>query len=138
MPQTDFYHVPVRNALLNEGWEITDDPYYIEYKGLRLYADLGAEKPLAAEKGERKIVVEIKVFGSSSQITELERAIGQYSIYRNILRKNAPERELFLAIAQDIYEDFFQRPAIQDIVLEHEMKLLVFDPFREVVVLWTE
>lgn len=136
MPQTDLHHKPVRQALLKEGWIITDDPFFIEYKGLRLYADLGAELPLAAEKGEQKIVVEIKVFGSASQITELERAIGQYSIYRNILRKNAPERTLFLAVANDVYEDFLQRPAIRDIVEEHELKLLVFDPLTEVVLLW--
>jgi len=101
-----------------------------------LYADLGAEKPLAAEKEDQKIVVEIKVFGSSSQITELERAIGQYSIYRTILRKNDPVRMLYLAIAEDIYNDFFQRPAIQDIVTEHEIDLLVFDPVQEVIVRW--
>lgn len=74
MPQPDLYHLPVKRALIKDGWKITDDPYYIEYKELRLYADLGAEKPLAAEKEDQKIVVEIKVFGSSSQITELERA----------------------------------------------------------------
>jgi hypothetical protein len=41
-----------------------------------LYADLGAEKIFAAEKYERKIVVEIKVFNSPSLITELEKAAG--------------------------------------------------------------
>jgi hypothetical protein len=38
----------------------------IEFKGLRLYADLGAEKLLAAEKFGRKVVIEIKVFNSLS------------------------------------------------------------------------
>lgn len=138
MPQPDLYHSPVKRALIKDGWTVTDDPYYIEYKGLRLYADLGAERPLAAEKGGKKIVVEIKVFGSSSQITELEKAVGQYSIYRNILRKNDPERVLYLAIADDIFNDFFQKPAIQDIVAEHEIDLLVFDPVQEVIVQWSK
>ncbi|MEM7802922.1 MAG: element excision factor XisH family protein [Chloroflexota bacterium] len=40
----------------------------IQYKGKRLYADLGAEKVFAASKGTQKIVVEIKVFGSPSPI----------------------------------------------------------------------
>ncbi|MBI3957412.1 MAG: hypothetical protein HY328_01285 [Chloroflexi bacterium] len=84
------------------------------------------------------MVVEIKVFGSSSQITELEKAVGQYSIYRNILRKNDPERVLYLAIADDIFNDFFQKPAIQDIVAEHEIDLLVFDPVQEVIVQWSK
>nr|WP_293109410.1 element excision factor XisH family protein [Okeania sp. SIO2F4] len=67
---------------------MTDDPYTLEYKGLRLYADLGAEKLLAAERAEQKIAVEIKVFNSPSQVTELQKAIGKYNMYRTILPKN--------------------------------------------------
>jgi hypothetical protein len=63
MPRRDIYHVIVRQALVKDGWVITDDPFVIQYKGLRLYADLGAEKPLAAEKDGQRIVVEIKVSG---------------------------------------------------------------------------
>ena len=136
MPRYDVYHEPVKHALIKDGWTITDDPFIIEYKGLRLYADLGAEKPIAAEKFGRKIVVEIKVFGSPSPVTELERAVGQYGIYRTLLERVSPERELFLAIAQDVYEDFFSQPAVQDIVADHEMHLLVFEPATEEVVQW--
>lgn len=57
MPQYDLYHGTVKNALAKDGWVITDDPFTIEFKGLRLYADLGAEKLLAAEKHERKVVL---------------------------------------------------------------------------------
>jgi XisH protein len=136
MPQYDLYHQPVKHALIKDGWTITDDPYTLTYKGLRLYADLGAEKLIAAEKLERKIVVEIKVFGTPSPVTELERAVGQYSIYRMLLERLSPEREVFLAVAQDIYEDFFRQPAIQDIVAAHAMRLLVFEPTREEIVAW--
>jgi len=136
MPQYDLYHEPVKRALMKDGWTITDDPFLIEYKGLRLYADLGAEKPIAAEKAGRKIVVEIKVFGTPSPVTELERAIGQYSIYRTLLRRVSPERELFLAVAQDVYQDVFLHPAIQDIVTAHEIRFVVFDPAVEEIVEW--
>jgi hypothetical protein len=64
MPQYDLYHNEVKNALIKDGWVITDDPFTLEYKGLRLYADLGAEKLLAAEKMHQKIIIEIKVFNS--------------------------------------------------------------------------
>ena len=136
MPRRDIYHDAVRNALAKDGWTITDDPYVITYKGLRLYAELGAEKPIAAQKLEQKIVVEVKVFGTPSPVTELERAIGQYSIYRTLLARISPERALWLAVAQDIYEDFFRQPGVQDIVAAHTMRLLVFDPTREEIVEW--
>lgn len=132
----DAYHQEVRRALVKDGWTITDDPFYILYKGTRAYADLAAEKPMAAQKGERKIVVEIKVFGTPSPMTELERAVGQYGIYRTFLKRLSPERELFLAIALDIWQDFFLKPAVQDIVADHQISILVFNPEIEEVVQW--
>jgi hypothetical protein len=84
----------------------------------------------------QKIVVEVKVFGSPSPITELERAVGQYSIYRTLLERISPEHVLWLAVAQDIYEDFFRHPAVQKIVVAHTIRVLVFDPTREEIVAW--
>lgn len=69
-------------------------------------------------------------------MTELERAIGQYGIYRTFLKRVSPERELFLAIALDVYQDFFQHPAIQEIVVDHQLKLIVFDPDAKEIVEW--
>ncbi|MEA5468636.1 element excision factor XisH family protein [Spirulina sp. 06S082] len=59
MPAKDVYHQPVKNALIRDGWTITDDPYFIQYEDAELYADLAAEKPIAAERQSKKIVVEI-------------------------------------------------------------------------------
>ncbi|MBP0021977.1 MAG: XisH family protein [Cyanobacteria bacterium SBLK] len=136
MPQYDLYHNEVKNALSKEGWTINNDPYTLEYKGLRLYADLGAEKLLVAEKLERKIAVEIKVFNSPSQVTELQKAIGQYNMYQSILHRVTPDRKLYLAISEEVYCDFFQKPAIQDIVSDQNINLIIFDPDREVITQW--
>ena len=62
MPARDNIHEAVRNALTKDGWTITHDPYTIEYDGEFAYADLAAERPLAASKAGRMIVVEIKSF----------------------------------------------------------------------------
>ncbi|MBI1765228.1 MAG: hypothetical protein HYR56_27765 [Acidobacteria bacterium] len=32
MPRLDTIHEAVKQALINDGWTITDDPYIIEYK----------------------------------------------------------------------------------------------------------
>ena len=50
MPARDIYHNQVKNALIKAGWEITDDPLSIQFGGIDLYVDLGAEKLIAAEK----------------------------------------------------------------------------------------
>ena len=62
MPARDLYHDAVKSALIKEGWLILADPYRIRYKDLDLYADLAAERPIAAERDDQKIVVEIKSF----------------------------------------------------------------------------
>jgi len=43
MPQRDTIHNLVKQALINSGWEITDDPYRIYYGERSLFVDLGAE-----------------------------------------------------------------------------------------------
>ncbi len=57
-------------------------------------------------------------------------------IYRTFLKRLSPERELFLEIAHDIWQDFFSKPAVQDIIQDHQIALLVFEPNEERVVQW--
>ena len=138
MPAKDIYHDTVKNARIKDGWTITDDPFDIEYEGVRLKADLGAEKVFAAERNERKIVVEIKVFGGLSFLNEFEKAVGQYLIYKQFLGDLFPERILFLAIADDIFEESFSLPSIKAVVARQEIKLLVFNPELEEIIKWIE
>lgn len=93
MPARDAYHDGVRHALEKDGWRITHDPYYLAYDGRDLYIDLGAEL-IAAEKADTRIAVEIKGFGGRSEMTELERALGQFVLYRTLLEEAA---EILLA-----------------------------------------
>lgn len=87
MPTRDLYHIAVRNALIKDGWTITHDPYVLSV-GLRdVYIDLGAERVIAAERGQDKIAVEIKTFRGASDIYDLEMAIGQYVLYRSSLNR---------------------------------------------------
>lgn len=76
MPKRDELHQPVRRALEKDGWTVTHDPLYLFFEGATLLADLGAERYFAAEKGNRRIAVEVKGFDSLSPISELEKTIG--------------------------------------------------------------
>ena len=60
MPRRDRIHDAVRNALIKEGWTVTDDPYFLKYGDEDLFIDLAAERLLAAERAGEKIAVEIK------------------------------------------------------------------------------
>jgi hypothetical protein len=76
MSAKDFYHHQVRTALIRDGWEITHDPYTLPIGIDRVFVDLGAEAPIAAEKGERRIAVEIKSFRGASDLHDFEQALG--------------------------------------------------------------
>ena len=67
MPAKDIYHNVVINALIKDGWTITDDPFILRWGSKDLYIDLGAEQLLAVEKNGDKIAVEIKSFIGASQ-----------------------------------------------------------------------
>ena len=95
MPRHDIYHDVVKNALVKDGWRITHDPLILPYGGRNLYVDIGAEAPIGAEKEGHRIAVEVKSFLGSSEIMELERALGQYMLYRFLLTRQEPERVLF-------------------------------------------
>jgi hypothetical protein len=96
----------VKQALIQEGWTITHDPYVFDTDP-QLSTDLGAERLIAAERESEKIAVEIKSFLTESQVVDLEKAIGQYGLYRRFLKIQDPERELYLAVPRYAYEDIF-------------------------------
>ena len=136
MPAKDLYHQIVKDALIKDGWTITDDPLKLTIGSRSLYVDLGAEKLLAAQKEERKIAVEIKSFLSPSPINDLENALGQYILYQNILQSTEPERILYLAIRTEIYNDLFSEPIGQLLLNNQQIKLIVFNPETQELVKW--
>ncbi len=135
MPAKDIYHDAVKNALIKDGWTITNDPLRLSYGGKDVYVDLGAEKLLAAEKGEQKIAVEVKSFIGASEMDDLEKAIGQFVLYRAILAEREPQRQLFIAAPDEMLE-LFEQPLGQ-LLFENELaRVLVFNPEKEVIVKW--
>ena len=107
MSAKDIYHNTIKKAIEKDNWIITDDPLKLTWGKRYFFVDLGAKKLIGAQKGEQKIAVEVKSFTGISQATELERALGQYILYRNILEEKEPERLLYLAIIEDIFNDIF-------------------------------
>jgi hypothetical protein len=136
MPAKDIYHDTVKNALIKDGWTITNDPLKLTIGSRSLYIDLGAEKLIAAQKGAQKIAVEIKSFISPSPINDLENALGQYVLYQNILQTTDVERTLYLAIREEVYNDLFTEPIGQLLLNNKQIKLIIFNPDKEELSAW--
>jgi hypothetical protein len=136
MPAKDIFHNAVKRSLEKDGWIITDDPIYLDFGGVELYIDLGAEKLIVAEKDQQKIAVEVKSFISGSAISEFHNALGQFINYRTALSRKQPERILYLAVPITTFETFFKLELIQLVIQSQNIKLLVYNTKQEVIEQW--
>lgn len=137
MPARDIYHEVVKIALIKTGWRITHDPYRIKWKKKNLFIDLGANK---TENGNRteKIAIEVKSFLGKSNIEDLEKALGQYVLYRTVLERIELDRLLYLAIDNITFANLFV-DSIGELLLEDKIiKLLIFDPKQKVILKWKQ
>nr|WP_044200089.1 XisH family protein [Oscillochloris trichoides] len=134
MPARDIYHNAVTHALVKAGWQITYDPFRLQWGTKDMYVDLGAEELVAAEQQGQKIAVEIKSFIGPSEIEDLRNALGQFILYRTILEATEPERMLYLAIRDATYFAIFEEPVGQLLVQQQHLRLIVFSPDQEEVV----
>jgi XisH protein len=136
VPARDRYHDCVRNALIKDGWVITHDPLRMAWGGKDLYVDLGAEELMAAEKGGRSIAVEVKTFLGRSEMEDLEKALGQFGLYRSVLAMTHPGWTLILAVPEDIVRDVFDEPIGRLVIRDHSVNIFGFDPVSEVITRW--
>jgi XisH protein len=123
----DLFHNVVKDALITAGWQITHDPFPVDYGDVQMQIDLGAERLLAAQRDSEKIAVEVKSFTKPSAISEFHTAVGQYLNYRRALRSQEPARLLYLAVPSQTYEEFFRLRFIEEGVQEYQLALIVYD-----------
>lgn len=133
----DRFHQIVKTALIKDGWSVTHDPLQIKVGGVDMEIDLGAERLLAAERGDEKIAVEIKSFlATASAISEFHTALGQFINYRAALRREEPDRVLYLAVPDLTYNSFFQLDFPASVLKENQVKLIVYDIELEQITEW--
>ena len=140
MPTRDAIHDTVVNALLKDGWRITDDPLALKFGGRHVQVDLGAisDEPgvVGLDRDDLRIAVEIKTFFGPSPVNLLEQAIGRYVIYNFLLEELDPGRILYLAIPDTVFAGLFSE-ALAGLVVERlPMRLLVIDCELEEVFKW--
>jgi len=134
----DIIHEPVKNALIKDGWEITDDPLTLKYKDAHVLVDLGAKRVIAAKRGDEKIAVEIKSFVGRSAMYDMERTLGQYVVYLAFLEKIDPERQLYVAVSHITFDTIMQGEAMKMLMEANNMRLIVVQTEREEVLQWIQ
>lgn len=136
MPAKDIYHDTVKRALEKDGWTITAENLQLPWGGTQTYIDIVADEVFVAEKEGRKIAVEVKSFVGKSNLSELEKAVGQFIIYRFAMRREDPDRKLFLAVGEKIYNKLFVNPDVIELIETEDLKVVVFNESKEVIVRW--
>jgi hypothetical protein len=136
--QKDVFYSTVKDALEKDGWIITHDPYPLKMGKRNLFVDLGAEAPLGAEKEGRKIAVEIKSFIGTSEITDLERALGQYSLYLILMSQVESDRQLYMAVPMDVFHGILSEPDGRRVLEALTVNVIVFDPIEVKLEQWIE
>ena len=137
MPAQDKFLDAVLNALIKDGWTITDRELLLPFDTNASYVDFLAEQTLTAEREGRKIAVEVKTFGGRSVMADLEKALGQFLIYKIGLEIAKMEHDLYLAAPEEM-QDFFKRPAASKLRQDFGIKILIYQPQKETIIEWIE
>jgi hypothetical protein len=131
----DKFHGQVKQALIREQWTVTEN-FQISFGGKRLEIDFGAERLIFADRGLEKIAIEVKSFLNPSPMTDFHNAVGQFLNYQVALRRQEPDRMLYLAVPVEAYDDFFQSEFVQVAIADHGLRLIVYNPIEEVIEQW--
>jgi XisH protein len=132
----DRFHELVKQALIQTGWTITDDPLYLSIGNVNIQIDLAAEPLIAANKDNQKIAVEVKSFISASQITDFYGSLGQYLTYRVALKLQEPDRHLYLAVPKLTYDTLFQEILIQEVFRLYPVSIVVYSQTTQEIESW--
>lgn len=137
MPRLDHCHAQVVHALEKDGWTVASIPLKIETPDRAIFIDVQASRGI---NGNRQgiMLAEIKCFPDrDSMTTELYVAVGQYIIYRAILKATGDDRPLYLAVPDVIYDNVFE-PAVRQELSSIKIKLLIVNLEMETIVQWIE
>jgi hypothetical protein len=97
--------------------------------------DLVAQPAITAMQGDTVIAVEVKGFRPTVKMPDLEKAVGQYLIYKSWLTRKHPTWTLYLAISSTIARFFDQEP-LRVLCEDYSIRLLIVDIAQERIIEW--
>jgi hypothetical protein len=69
-------------------------------------------------------------------VDDLQDAIGQYDMYRELLADSEPDRTLYLAVPKSAYTGIFSEELGQLMVERLRLRLIVFEVKTERIIKW--
>jgi hypothetical protein len=133
LPAKDRHHDIVLQALIKDGWKITDEQVKVIVGDRYLFIDIEAQKI----SDNAIILVEVKELDSTTaQIEALATAIGKYFLYRAALDDAEIATPLYLAVSENSYQGILSEKIGKLSITEGKIKLVVFDPINEEIIRW--
>jgi len=66
----------------------------------------------------------------------LEKALGQYILYYEVLTEREPDRILYLALRSETFTELFEEPIGQLLLKKQRLRLIVFAAHQETILKW--
>jgi hypothetical protein len=63
-------------------------------------------------------------------------AVGQFVNYKVMLEKLEPDRRLYLAVPDVMYETLFRSEFAQAVIAKQEISLIIYNPEEEIIEQW--
>ena len=57
-------------------------------------------------------------------------------MYLPFLRAQEADRHLYLAVSAEVWQNVFEEPIGQGVLTEYHLRLLIFDPLKELINQW--
>ena len=136
MPAIDNCEPKVIRAARKAGWRVINRPFALQTgpdEGY-VFADLRLKHMMTHLE---LIVIEVKCFASAKTVLdEFYQAVGQYQFYRKIIEVSDAPAPVYLTVPHHVYETFFQKRAVQALLEEAKIKLIVVNLETEEIVRW--
>jgi hypothetical protein len=137
MPSFDQCHSQVMRALQKDHWNITEQQVPMKLGRRRVFVDLLASRGTNGSRQELALI-EVKCFSDAQNTSqEIYTAIGQYILYRAMLRELELDIPLYLSIPETIFNNVFDI-VVQRAIADSQIKSVIVNLDEERVVRWNE
>ncbi len=135
MPALDHCHENVVRALIKAGWTVESSPYRLLIGRRGVFIDLEMSRT-AVDDSQQILLVEVKCFPDRNSTTrDLYTALGQYLVYRAMLKQIGSSIPLYLSVPEDVFATIFDTSVITAIQ-DNQIKVVVIDLDSEVITQW--